>query len=139
MHVIQGSTNVLSFWDCIQFHWKYVHCRPRKRRRSEDQHERHYYSSVVGNGTSGYIGDNGPATSALLFYPSDVVFDTVGNLFIADLGNYVVRKNDRNGTITTEGLEEKGSGVNGDYGPATNAIIGMPAGLAKDTLGKYFF
>lgn len=58
-------------------------------------------STIAGNGTSGYSGDGGPATSAQLFGPSSVAVDSTGNIFIADTGNGVVRKVDTAGNITT--------------------------------------
>src|SRR5262249_25434197 len=47
------------------------------------------------------IGDNGPATSALLESPQAVAADASGNLFIADSGNGAIRKVARNGVITS--------------------------------------
>lgn len=58
-------------------------------------------TTVAGNGTSGYSGDGGPATSAQLFGPSSVAVDSTGNIFIADTGNGVIRKVDTSGNITT--------------------------------------
>jgi sugar lactone lactonase YvrE len=49
-------------------------------------------TTMVGNGARGYSGDNGSATSASLNGPNDVVVDNIGNLFIADTYNRVVRK-----------------------------------------------
>lgn len=49
-------------------------------------------STVVGNGISGFSGDGGLATSALLNYPSGLAVDTAGNLFIADRDNYRIRR-----------------------------------------------
>jgi sugar lactone lactonase YvrE len=49
-------------------------------------------STVAGNGTSGYSGDGGPATSAQLYFPQAVIVDSSGNLFIADQGNNVIRE-----------------------------------------------
>jgi sugar lactone lactonase YvrE len=49
-------------------------------------------STVAGNGTEGYSGDGGPATAAELNLPNGIAVDAAGDLFIADTGNYVVRK-----------------------------------------------
>lgn len=51
-------------------------------------------TTVAGNGTYGYSGDNGPATSAQLKYPTGVAVDGAGNLYIADYNNSVIRKVD---------------------------------------------
>ena len=40
--------------------------------------------TVAGNGTSGYSGDNGPATAAELDGPPRVAVDSAGDLFVAD-------------------------------------------------------
>jgi NHL repeat-containing protein len=50
----------------------------------------HIYS-VAGDGTAGFAGDGGPATSAELFAPEGVTVDSAGNLVIADAGNARVR------------------------------------------------
>lgn len=49
-------------------------------------------STVAGNGTFGFSGDNGAATSAQVAFPSDVAVDSSGNIYIADLGNHRIRK-----------------------------------------------
>src|SRR5580765_2165337 len=58
-------------------------------------------NTVAGNGTQGYSGDGGPATSAQLAFPTAVALDAAGNLYIADYFNACVRKVDTNGTIST--------------------------------------
>ena len=62
-------------------------------------------TTVAGNGIGpvGFSGEGGPATSAQFGYPgpTDVAVDGAGNLFIADSGNYRVRKVTPAGTITT--------------------------------------
>ena len=90
-------------------------------------------------GTSGYSGDNGPATSATLSVPRSLAFDPTGNtLYIADLANQVVRAV-TNGTITTvAGNFALGSGFSGDNGPATSAQLAGPSGLAVDSTGNLF-
>ncbi len=49
-------------------------------------------STLVGNGTGGYTGDSGPATSAELNSPADIALDSAGNMYIADSSNNVIRK-----------------------------------------------
>jgi len=48
-------------------------------------------TTFAGDGTSGFSGDNGPATSAELNEPSGVAIDAKGNLYIADLQNNRIR------------------------------------------------
>jgi uncharacterized protein (TIGR03437 family) len=57
-------------------------------------------TTVAGNGTVGFSGDNGPATSAQLATPFAVALDRAGNLYIADTNNYRIRKVS-GGVITT--------------------------------------
>ena len=93
-------------------------------------------TTVAGNGTSGFTGDGGPATSASLSQPSGVALDASGNLFIVDFNNYRIRKVAASGIMTTVA----GNGVNGysDFnGPATSASL-KPAGVAADASGNLF-
>jgi sugar lactone lactonase YvrE len=93
-------------------------------------------TTVAGTGTAGFSGDNGPATSAQLYNPSGVVLDSVGNLYIADIGNNRVRKV-TNGVITT--VAGTGTpGFSGDNGPATSAQLNSPSGIAVDSLGNLY-
>ena len=58
-------------------------------------------STYAGTGISGFSGDDGPASSAKLSYPTGLVFDSAGDLILADGGNNRVRMIDPSGTITT--------------------------------------
>lgn len=49
-------------------------------------------TTVAGNGTGGYAGDNGAATNAELYKPSGVAVDANGNLYIADYENNRIRE-----------------------------------------------
>jgi sugar lactone lactonase YvrE len=80
-------------------------------------------STVAGNGTAGFAGDGGPATSASINNANGVYADSSGNLYIADTLNLRVRKVDTAGTITTIAGSGLG-GCTGDGGPATSARIG---------------
>src|SRR5215471_14743603 len=92
---------------------------------------------VAGNGTPGFNGDEGPATSAQLRNPFDIAVDASGNLFIADSGNSRIRKVSANGVISTIA----GSGIpgfSGDGGPATAAQLNNPRGIAFDAAGNLY-
>jgi sugar lactone lactonase YvrE len=91
-------------------------------------------NTVVGTGMPGFSGDGGPALMAQLNNPvgqaaapaGRIVFDTSGNLYIADTGNHRVRRVDASGVITT--VAGNGTaGTSGDGGPATNAQLNAPA------------
>ena len=92
-------------------------------------------TSVVGNGTPGYSGDNGPATSAQLDGVTDVAVDRAGNLYIADANNSVVRKVS-NGIITT--VAGGGPYPGCDQCGATGAILTAIAGVATDSVGNLY-
>lgn len=91
-------------------------------------------TTVAGDGTAGYSGDNGPATSAELNNAHAVAAYADGSFLIADTSNLVVRKVASDGTITTfAGNNTLGSG--GDGGPATSASISYPKGVDIDASG----
>ena len=68
-------------------------------------------TTVAGNGTAGFSGDGGAATSAQLFQPHGLTFDSSGNLFIADTRNNRIRKVDTSGNITTVAGTGTGGGL----------------------------
>lgn len=79
-------------------------------------------TTVAGTGVSGFSGDGGFATNAMLNSPWRVAVDSTGNLFIADSFNFRIRKVDSTGFITTvagNGLP----GYAGDNIAATNTSI----------------
>ena len=94
-------------------------------------------TTIAGNDTPGYSGDNGPATTAMLNTPQGIAVDTAGNIYIADDGDLVVRKVDRYGIITT--IAGTGiAGSTGDGGPAINATFNGVVGLAVDKSGNLY-
>ncbi|HXB73211.1 MAG TPA: hypothetical protein VNY05_33550 [Candidatus Acidoferrales bacterium] len=94
-------------------------------------------TTIAGNGSPGYSGDGGPATSASIGAPHGLAVDSAGNLYISDLGNNVVRKVVPDGTITT--VAGNGTrGFSGDGGPATNASLAGPYGVAVDSAGNLY-
>lgn len=95
--------------------------------------------SPVGIGEQGDSGDGGPARQARLNQPFDLVLDDQGHLFFSDTGNYKIRRVDAStGVITTiAGTGEKG--FSGDGGPADEAKLDEPYGLAIDRAGNLYF
>ena len=87
-------------------------------------------STVAGNGTPGYSGDAGAATSAQLNAPYGIAVDAIDNIFIADSGNNVIRRVS-GGIITT--IAGNGiAGYSGDGGPGINAQLTTPYAVALD-------
>jgi uncharacterized protein (TIGR03437 family) len=94
-------------------------------------------STVVGNGTLGFGGDNGAATSAQLFLPMGVAVDSSGNIYIADTQNNRVRKVASGSNISTI-AGNGGISYSGDSGPAIKAQLNAPQGIAVDSSGNYY-
>lgn len=94
-------------------------------------------STVAGTGMRGYSGDGGPGAAAMLYDPADVELDAAGNLYISDFGNHRLRRLTPNGTITT--IAGTGSDSFGNMGgPATQAYLGNPTGLAVSPQGEIY-
>ena len=94
-------------------------------------------TTVAGNGTYGFSGDGGPATSALLAAPWGVAVDASGNLYISDAANNDLRKVSSDGIITTIAGNQT-AGFSGDGGPATAAELSNPFGIAADASGNIY-
>ncbi|MBI4907469.1 MAG: hypothetical protein HY820_27840 [Acidobacteria bacterium] len=92
-------------------------------------------TTVAGNGVSGYGGDGGAATSAMLRVPWNVAVDLAGNVYFTDDGNLRVRKVS-SGIITTA-AGTGGPSYSGDGGPATKAQLSV-AGVAVSSGGDLF-
>jgi hypothetical protein len=108
----------------------------------EDVKSTQLVNFFAGDGTQGYAGDNGAATSAELNYDFGVAKDSSGNVYIADTYNCLVRKVSTAGTITTfAGLVVSGSarcGFSGDGGTATAAELSYPYGVAVDSKSNVY-
>jgi hypothetical protein len=95
-------------------------------------------TTVAGNGSFGYAGDGGPATSASLASPSGVAVDAAGNLFIADLGNNRIRMVTAGTGIITTVAGNGNPGFAGDGAAATGASLNYPSGVAVDAAGNLY-
>ncbi|UQI44822.1 NHL repeat-containing protein [Streptomyces sp. HU2014] len=95
-------------------------------------------TTVAGTGEDGFAGDYGPAAKALLNRPDGVAVDSAGHLYIADTDNHRIRKVDAHSrTITTVAGIGKAY-FSGDEGPATEAYLNNPRGVAVDSLGNLY-
>ncbi len=86
----------------------------------------------------GYRGDGGPATSAKLRNPQDLEIGPDGNLYFADTNNNAVRKIDLATGIITTIAGTGDEGYSGDGGPAIDAELNRPFGIAFDEDGDLY-
>ena len=95
--------------------------------------------TVAGTGEPGDSGDAGLAVNARLNYPTDILFDKHGNLFISDTANNKIRvvehRSQRIFTIAGDGRR----GYRGDNsGRSTEARFNHPTGLSMDSRGRIY-
>jgi len=84
-------------------------------------------------------GDNGAATLAMLNQPGSIALDSVGNLYIADSRDHVVRKlTAATGMLSTYAGIPTNRGYGGDGGLATQALLDTPQGVATDGGGNLY-
>ena len=95
-------------------------------------------STVAGDGSAGYSGDGGAATSAELNFPYGVAVDSSGNIYISDESNYRIRKVTASTGIITTVAGDGVQGYFGDGGPATSAELGSIGIVALDTTGNIY-
>jgi sugar lactone lactonase YvrE len=96
-------------------------------------------TTVAGNGTAGYSGDTGAATSAELSQPSAIAVDSIGNLYIADYANDRIRKVTASTGIISTFAGNGTIGYSGNGGLAINAELNRPSGLTLDGAGNLYF
>ncbi len=116
-------------------------------------------NTIAGSSTSGsYSGDNGAATSAALWNPSDIAVSSSGNLvgtdndtpftnthllsigdiiYITDNGNHRIRRVYSSVIKTVAGTGT--AGFSGNGGQATSAMIKYPSGIGIDKDGNFYF
>jgi WD40 repeat protein len=95
-------------------------------------------TTVSGDGMAGHTGDGGPASDARLNHPFDVCVDGIGNLYILCSGDHRVRRVDGQTGIITTVAGNGTNGYSGDGGPATNASLATPKGIAVDAVGDLY-
>lgn len=96
-----------------------------------------FITTVAGDGTFGFSGDNGAATGAQLSQPSGVAVDALGNLYIADRANNRIRRVDASTRIITTVAGTGTAGFSGD-GVATSAELNDIIGVAVDGSGNVY-
>ncbi len=86
---------------------------------------------------SDFVGDGGPALSAVLTQTEGVAVDSAGSVYVADAADNRVRKITPDGTIQTVAGTGR-AGFAGDGGAASNALLSHPYGLALDSAGNLY-
>ena len=97
-------------------------------------------STFAGTGQAGYSGDGGPALQATLFGAGPLAMDPKGDLYVIT-GDSRVRKITADGTIHLVAGTGTGTGLDraqGDGGPAVNATLNEPGGVAFDAQGNIY-
>ena len=97
----------------------------------------HLITTIIGDGTTAFDGDEHQASQAALNEPSDAIVDAHGDVIVADTNHSRVRRVDATGLIHAfagNGTES----FSGDGGPAANATLNRPTGLARDAAGNVY-
>ena len=94
-------------------------------------------STFAGTGTAGNSGDGGGAIGAQFQNPTAIAIAPNGVMYVADTGNHTIRRIFPNGQITRF-AGNGSSGFFGDNGPAVNAALNLPRGLALDSAGNLY-
>lgn len=94
---------------------------------------------IAGTGAPGLGGDGGPATSAQIDSPTAMALEPNGSLLFVDNNNNCIRLIDPQGTISTVAGICGERGYSGDGGPAIDAKLSRPLGLALDPSGGFYF
>ncbi len=96
-------------------------------------------STVMGNGTAGYSGNNGPATSAMVYNPWGISIDSSDDIYVTDMFNNRIRKTTvSTGIVTNLAGSSSVTSYSGDNGQATSATFSRPRSVAVDTSGNVY-
>jgi sugar lactone lactonase YvrE len=95
-------------------------------------------STICGNGGSGFSGDGGAATAAMVNSPNGICSDTNGNIYFADCGNHRIRKINATTGVVTTFCGTGTAGFSGDGGLAVVAKLSSPTGLFADKNGNIY-
>jgi len=96
--------------------------------------------TVAGNLSGGFPlfgGDGGPATEALLNFPEEITVAPDGSLYIADASNNRIRRVSPTKIIDTV-AGDGFFGFGGDGGPAVDASLNVPRGVAVAADGSLY-
>ncbi len=90
-------------------------------------------TTIAGTGKAGFAGDGGPARQAMLNEPYGVAVDDAGTVYFADRLNRRVRRIDAATGVINTVAGDGSKTTSGDGGPAANAGLVEPNGVAVDT------
>ena len=99
-------------------------------------------STIAGTGSAGYSGDSGAATAATLDGPSYVALDNLGNLYVTDTNNFVIRQINLSTNVIKTVAGTAGSSCSpttascGDGGPAISGLFTSPLGITVNSAGN---
>ena len=96
-------------------------------------------STIAGTGSPGQSGDGGSATKATINQPFDLAFAPSGDLIFSDTGNHKIRRIDARTQVISTLAGTGVKGFSGDGGPANEARLDEPYGLAIDAEGSIYF
>src|SRR5437588_2602605 len=92
-------------------------------------------TTIAGNGARGYTGDGGPAVAASMNMPHELRFDRLGNLYVAERDNHVIRRIDARTRVISTVAGTGAPGFSGDGGPAVKAQLRQPHSILFDRDG----
>ncbi len=95
-------------------------------------------TTFAGTGSFGYSGDGGAATDAELNGMWGLETDAVGNVYISDVDNNVIRKVDHSTHVITTYAGNGSSGFSGDGSMATAAKLNQPTSISMDDNGNLY-